>query len=216
MHASTSFAALLLAIVLTGCARDAPSMAAPAGTDDPAPASPAPLSTPGADADSSSPPSPSTAATLALSGAGLDVVEPGSGATRHLAFGLDMDRVIDTLVRVRGRPQERFDNPECGAGPLQSALWADGLGVQFQDGRFVGWGMSARGGDTAPQSGPTTVEGLGLGSTRAELEAAYATQVFGSTLGTEFSAGGLHGLLESPRSDAKVMSLWAGTTCIFR
>lgn len=54
------------------------------------------------------------------------------------------------------------------------------------------------------------------GSTRAELEAAYATRVFESTLGTEFSAGSLQGLLESPRADARVMSLWAGTTCILR
>lgn len=154
---------------------------------------------------------------LALSGEGLDLVEPGSGAIRRLAFGLDMSGVVDALTRVRGTPRERFDNPECGAGPLHSVLWADGLGVQFQDGRFVGWGVNGRGegGTTAPGR-LATAAGIGPGSARAELEAAYATRVFESTLGTEFSAGSLQGLLESPRADARITSLWAGTTCILR
>lgn len=154
---------------------------------------------------------------LALSGDGLDLVDPGSGAIRRLPFGLDMAAVVDALTRVRGTPRERFDNPECGAGPLHSVLWADGLGVQFQDDRFVGWGIHARGdGGTAAQERLATVAGIGLGSARAELEAAYATRVFESTLGTEFSAGSLQGLLESPRADARITSLWAGTTCILR
>lgn len=216
MHASIRIVALVLAATMTGCTRDGGSTTN--GTDAAMPATTAssPVTSTGGDPA----PAPSTAPgrrMLALSGEGLDLVERGSGAIRHLAFGVDTTQAVDALTRVRGAPQERFDNPECGAGPLQTVLWADGLSVQFQDGRFVGWGIHARGkGGRSTQERLATVAGIGLGSTRAELEAAYATQVFQSTLGTEFSTGRLFGLLESPRADAKVASLWAGTVCIFR
>jgi hypothetical protein len=62
----------------------------------------------------------------------------------------------------------------------------------------------------------TTVSGIGLGSTRAELEAAYDAEVAPSSLGIEFHAGGLAGLLDSSRPDARVVSLWAGLACVAR
>jgi hypothetical protein len=41
-------------------------------------------------------------------------------------------------------------------------------------------------------------------------------RVFQSTLGTEFSAGGIAGLLESAGPQARIVALWAGMVCIAR
>jgi hypothetical protein len=60
------------------------------------------------------------------------------------------------------------------------------------------------------------MSGVRVGSTRAELEAAYAAEVAESTLGTEFNAGGLGGLLSGPGKDARITDLWAGINCFFR
>lgn len=62
----------------------------------------------------------------------------------------------------------------------------------------------------------TTASGIGIGSTRADLESAYAARVARSTLGAEFSAGGLAGLLASERPDAPIINLWAGEACLAR
>jgi hypothetical protein len=60
------------------------------------------------------------------------------------------------------------------------------------------------------------MNGIGVGSTRAQLDAAFDPQITQSSLGTEFSAAGLGGVLESPAPTARITSLWAGTGCIFR
>ncbi|WP_411281788.1 hypothetical protein [Gemmatimonas sp.] len=54
----------------------------------------------------------------------------------------------------------------------------------------------------------------GLASTRAELDAAYATQVATSSIGMQFSAGGLSGMLVSSATKAPITDLWVGTHCI--
>ena len=64
--------------------------------------------------------------------------------------------------------------------------------------------------------GLTTADGIGIGSTRVELEASREVEVEATTLGTEFSAGGLGGLFASPEPAAEIVSLWAGLTCHFR
>ena len=77
----------------------------------------------------------------------------------------------------------------------------------FAKERFVGWSV------TAGSPPVTTASGLKVGSTRAELESAYAAKIAKSTLGVEFSAGALAGLLDSEKTDARVTDLWAGVTC---
>lgn len=59
--------------------------------------------------------------------------------------------------------------------------------------------------------------GLGVGASRESLEnGGLAVDVSESTLGTEFAAGGLYGLLSGDGPDATVTHLWAGTACSFR
>jgi hypothetical protein len=61
------------------------------------------------------------------------------------------------------------------------------------------------------------MSGIGVGSTRAELQAAYAAAAVDSTtLGVEFTAGGLQGVLESDARTAPIVALWAGAACVAR
>lgn len=182
--------------------------AAPAAAPVPTPA-PAPAASPAGE------PVPATAMRLALDGEGLRLVNPASGATRPVAFGGDIAPVIDTLTRIRGVAPTRTTNGECGAGPLDMATWPDGLTLLSQGGTFRGWSLNPRSGTDAPAR-PTTMAGIGLGSTRADLDAAYNATITPSSLGTEFAAGGLYGVLASARADAPITALWAGTSCVFR
>jgi hypothetical protein len=89
--------------------------------------------------------------------------------------------------------------------------WPNGLVLHAADSEFIGW--SARP-DT--DASLTTIAGVGTGSTRGELEAAYTVEVTETSLGTEFSTGSLFGLLSSTEPDATITDLWAGTVCNFR
>jgi hypothetical protein len=114
------------------------------------------------------------------------------------------------LERARG-VAVKGTNQDCGAGPVQAASWPDGLSLVFQNGRFVGWGLGARAiGRLA------TAAGVGPGSTRAELDAAYSATVSQTSLGSEFSAGGLHGVLDGTSAEARITDMWAGVSCIAR
>lgn len=146
-------------------------------------------------------------AALSLEGEGLRVFLEGSGSARPVPFGTSRDRTMRILTRVQDQgPVEEGENPDCG---VHYASWGNGLVVVFARDEFAGWSV-ARG------STLTTAAGVGLGSTRAELESAYAAQVEPSSLGIEFSAGGLAGALESGSADAPIIALWAGVACLGR
>ena len=107
-----------------------------------------------------------------------------------------------------GAPLERTTNAECA---LDVVAFDGGLLVNVQKGRFVGWTVRATEGRALG-----TMSGIGLGSTRSALEGAYAATVRKSTIGEEFSAGGLSGLLSSDAPQATITDLWAGINCIAR
>lgn len=161
-------------------------------------ASPVPTATPAADPR------------LAVDGDGLRWFMPGNGAARPLPFGQPQAAVLASLERVRG-PAGRGANQDCGAGPVQYANWADGLSLVFQNGRFAGWGLDGRAAGAL-----ATAAGVGPGSTRAELADAYGVTVRPSTLGAEFSAGDIHGILDGPGPTAKITDMWAGVSCVAR
>lgn len=61
------------------------------------------------------------------------------------------------------------------------------------------------------------MSGVGVGTTASEMAESLAFEIYDdSTIGTEFHAGGLSGLLESDAPDARITDLWAGANCIFR
>jgi hypothetical protein len=79
---------------------------------------------------------------------------------------------------------------------------------------FVGWYMGATAGASQEL---TTMAGVGIGTTRAEMESAYVIEVNKTSLGHEFSTdGGLYGIFDGPGQQAKITNIWSGLICNFR
>jgi hypothetical protein len=159
---------------------------------------------------------PKASAAISVDGEGLRIFAEPGGSARAIPFGTDESAVIAMVEKLRG-PAKRDSNDECGAGPVQFAHFG-GLSLLFQEGKFGGWSLS-----DAEAGGIGTTNGIGVASTRAALDAAFATNKIDpdSTLGTEFytagdGEGGISGLLDGAGSQAKVTDLWAGVSCVFR
>ncbi len=203
---------LFFAIELAGCSQPNPAeadTAVSATTPSAADREPADTTATPPQGSIGSPNGPTPAASkLALDGEGLRIFNVASGAARPIPFGTaktETMRIIETVLAAA--PTEQGENLDCRA---TRATWADGLTAWFTDDRFVGWSL----GDDSPTL--TTAAGLTVGSTRVALESAYAADIAPSTLGTEFTAGGLAGLLDGDGADARVTNLWAGNACIAR
>lgn len=141
----------------------------------------------------------------ALDSEGLRMVIP-SGATRLIAFGSERQAVENAVGRALGKGGSRSSNDECGAGPMQFST-INGFTLNFQDGKFVGWNIDGT-------LGLTTIDGMGVGSNRAVLEQSRTIAMQDSTLGAEFSTGGIGGFLDEEGDT--VSMLYAGTQCFFR
>jgi len=179
--------------LLLACSKEPAPAPAPSG--DTAFAAPAPAATP-------SPPA------LAIDSEGLRLVDPQSGSARPLPFGTEWPDTLKALAFL-GTPRTGHMD-ECGAGPLEYAKWENGFTLYSQQGAFMGWFA-----DTQATGKLSTMSGIGPGSTRTELESAYTAEVFESTLGTEFMAGDMSGLLDGTGKQAKITALWAGLSCNF-
>jgi len=154
---------------------------------------------------------------LALDFGGLRSVDPESGATQLLNFGMTREAVEELLIEFLGDIQSKNSNEECGAGVMEFSNFGD-LTANFQDGAFVGWFL----GNVHNDISLTTIDGIGIGTTRSEMEQSLSFDIFeDSSLGVEFytggeEPGGLSGLFDDESPDAKINSLWAGTNCHFR
>lgn len=146
---------------------------------------------------------------LAVEAEGLRLFNKQSGSARAIAFGTPRGDVLAMLAFL-GKP-ETGTNGECGAGALDYANWPSGLGLFFQDDKFAGWNLNDHG-----KGEMTTASGIGIGSSRTDLEAAYAADISETTLGTEFAAGELFGLLDGKGNAAKITNMWGGVSCNFR
>lgn len=145
-------------------------------------------------------------APLVLEGHGLRLsgVAPGT----ELPFDTPKAATIEAVTKALGRPpSEQGANDECGGGGLEFATWGDEITIWFEEERFAGWDSKGK---------LKTQGGIGVGSSRADLAPLRGLEVEESTLGTEFRAGGLSGILASKAPDAKVTDLWGGSTCVFR
>jgi hypothetical protein len=152
-----------------------------------------------------------------LEGDGLGFVEPDSGSISRLPFGSPAGQVLDVLDRLLGEGERSPSSPECPNQADRSVLWSDaGLQVELRGGELISWSLR-------PNSGLSTLTGIGIGSTRAELEEAYVVELVDSTLGVEFTTGddpgtpdAIRGLLSGRGNRATVTDLWAGEICAFR
>ena len=210
-----AFSCLILTLVCLACAERSP-----APSDTTARAAPgAAAVAPGAHAAAVPvTPAADSSPVLALDGEGLRVFLRPSGSARLVAFGETRAAVIAVVSRLRqGEQPEVAENRDCGA---TVATWpASGLQLWFSAdsaARFIGWSLGGGARADSLARTLTTPAGIGLGSTRAALESVYVARVARSTLGVEFTAGGLAGLLASASADAPIRHLWAGQVCLAR
>ena len=140
----------------------------------------------------------------------LTLVMP-NGSAHHITFGMDKAATVRAVSAAAGAPIDQGTNRECGGGPLDYARLKGGLTLYFQEGLFAGWNLDGR------AHGPyATAAGIGIGSTRSALESVMQVTVQDSTIGHEFMAGEMSGLLSAPTPDGRIIDLWAGITCIAR
>jgi hypothetical protein len=149
---------------------------------------------------------------LALDPEGLRWFVPPYGSARPLAFGTAQAAVLGSLEYARGTAA-RSTIRDCGADPVEYASWSDGLSVAFRAGRFVGWGLDVR-----ARGVITTADGIGIGTTRSQLDDAIGLplNIRQTSRGTEFSAGGYHGLLDGTGAKARISAISAGVSCVAR
>ena len=154
-------------------------------------------------------PAPSPAAQrLALEGEGLRVFDAETGAPRALSFGVAALVARQAVQAVLGvPPSAEGESADCG---LRFATWPDGLSLSLRGDHFVGWSLRS------DASRLTTPTGVGIGSSRAQIEEAHVVEVTETSLGTVFAVGGMAGVLESPAPGARITALWAGEVCLAR
>lgn len=157
-------------------------------------------------AEPSAQPSPADGAQVVLRPDGLSF--PDGSSTSALTFGSAASTVRDALDRRLGAGGEAA-TPDCG--PEASVVQYDGgLFLRLQGGRFVGW--------TSGSPGLSTADGIGVGSTLAELRAALPDiTVSDGSLGPEWSTeSGLAGFLDGTEDSSRVNSIGAGDRCLAR
>lgn len=222
-------AVLALGLAATACGSSSNEGTATAGSDVTTEASAATTdSAAGTTATTAGPASSSTTASGAASSTAVPAAEGGLGIgpdglqlidgarITQLPFGTGKDEVFTFLEEVLGAsPTVTESSPECGNQADEQLLWPGQLSIDIRDDQMISWQLA--------QGSPlTTVSGVGLGSTRAEVESSIVIMVDETSLGTEFATegtgegGGMGGLLTGPEPTATVTELWAGEICAFR
>ena len=157
---------------------------------------------------------------LALSANALQIINQSNGSTNELGFKMPLKQTIETVEKILKSKSTISINSECGAGPLKMATWDNGLTLLFQDKNkgdwmFVGWAANKA---KNPELKLSTMAGIGIGSTRKEMESAYIIKVAKTSLGYEFStkSDDLFGIFDGADENAKITNLWSGVSCNFR
>ena len=158
---------------------------------------------------------------LSLTSDALQLVNSLTGSTLEISFGKPLDETVETINKVLQIKVSSIGiNTECGAGPLKMAVWKNGLNLFFKEQKsnkewqFAGWYLGKTAGNLQRL---TTMAGVGIGSSRQEMESAYIIKVNKTSIGYEFStSSGLYGIFDGPGKNAKITDMWSGLTCIFR
>lgn len=145
---------------------------------------------------------------LILAPDGLLLANP-AGKMRLLPYGTLRNKAESAVGIIVGTPMTRGSSSECSAGTVDHTQLRNNLQLTFQDDKFVGWTINSG------KSPLKTAEGIGVGSPRQSLDAAYKdVLVEDSSLGLLFGADGLTGLLDQDGIEGIVTDIWAGTVCL--
>ncbi|MES2664024.1 MAG: hypothetical protein V4629_12065 [Pseudomonadota bacterium] len=144
---------------------------------------------------------------VTIEGEGLRIFDNETGHATPIVFNSLQNSTISTLNTLFGEPNEQGKNEECGVDFIN---W-NGLITYFLNNKFVGWAVN-----DSKATHFATASGVGIGTTRVELKESYDAEIKKSTIGLEFSAVGLNGLLSSAKPHATITNLWAGQACILR
>ena len=125
-----------------------------------------------------------------------------------LPFGAPLFQVSSFLERGLGDPEKEAD-AQCDPGELHVIEWPTVTVFVAAEG-LAGWYTDE---DTY-----STDKGIEVGSSLADLQAAYPTGAMTeSSLGTEFFFDAGNGVgLSAVLDDGEVTTLWSGATCIAR
>jgi hypothetical protein len=147
------------------------------------------------------------------------LVIPGAGgqAPRKLPFGTPRAKAIELVASKLGPAIKTGVYPECGDGkPLGYADFRGGIQLTFSNAKFVGWTLDAKG-DVRNKM----ANGVGIGTTVATLQK-LVPDVFidpgeqeNGGLGPGFQSDTWpSGWLDGATRSSKIVSIYAGKTCI--
>lgn len=130
------------------------------------------------------------------------------GSAQRIDFGRAEAGTVEAVTKLLGAPPlGRSVNSECGAGPTTIVKYGP-IDLLFLDGAFRGW--------VTDDIRTAAANGLSPGVTRTQLEGGGYGPFRATSLGVEFEAGGVFGLLPDNDANTPVQLLWAGTSCFFR
>ena len=129
--------------------------------------------------------------------------------------------MVETINKVlQGKVSSVGINSECGAGPLNMAVWKNGLNLIFKkqksnkEWQFVGWYLGKASGNLQTLKRMTVI---GIGSTLQKMESFYIIRINNISIGNEFSTfSGLYGIFSERFKDAKITDMWSNLMCIFK
>lgn len=154
---------------------------------------------------------------LVLAYGGLILRGATGRAARTLSFGTPRTTAITLVTGQLGPAVKTGVYPECGDGkPLGYADFRGGLQLTFSNAKFVGWTLDAKG-DVRNKM----ANGVGIGTTVATLQK-MVPDVFidpgeqeNGGLGPGFQSDTWpSGWLDGARMSSKIVSMYAGKTCI--
>lgn len=189
---------LCLMVPAAGCSNASTAEDAPAAAVEPSAAAPS---------SSASKLASTGTSTSTIEGFGVIVSPNGTDSAKAIRFGESQAATITAISQVLGKPAQEGTNSDCPSGPVQFATWTKGLSANFEGGKFVGWVGAVD---------QKTARGIGFGSSRADLIAAYHPTFEETSVGYEFTADGISGVMESAAADAAITDLWSGVSCVAR
>lgn len=154
---------------------------------------------------------------ITLAANGLVVAGTRGQAAQTARFGMKRAAAILIISRTLGAPTSTGIHPECGQGhAIGYAKFRGGVELSFVGGKFVGWTLDYGGNRKLRMA-----NGVGLGTTVATLQR-LMPNVFidsgneeGGGIGPGFTLDdGPNGWLDGTMMTSKVMSMYAGETCI--